>query len=242
MRLGIVVAMPAEARTLTKQRLALGEQTEIQQGIFLHLSGIGPRRARRSAEALLEKGCTALLSWGTAGGLVHDLPPGRLLLPKRIIAADQTVRDVDLSWHGRIVGQLSGRLRLQTEPLAESPGVLTTPAEKETLFHRTGAIAVDMESAALAAVAQRAAIPFIAIRAISDDMDLEIPRSFLSAMDEKGRLRSLMLFKGLARRPIELFALIRLGRGFHAAQVALTTVARLIGKNGLIPPLPPEAL
>jgi adenosylhomocysteine nucleosidase len=235
MRLGIVVAMPAEARSLTKQRLVLGGQIEIQEGISLHVSGIGPRRARRSAEGLLGKGCTALLSWGTAGGLVPGLSPGSLLLPKRVIAADQTVRDVDLSWHGRIIDRLSGRLRVQTEPLAESPGALTTPAEKKHLSHRTEAVAVDMESAALAAVAQRAAIPFLAIRAISDDVALKIPRSFLTAMDERGRLRLIILLKGLARRPIDLFALIRLGRGFHAAQAALTTVAHLLGKNGLIP-------
>ncbi len=235
MRLGIVVAMPAEARSLTKQRLALGGQTEIQEGISLHLSGIGPRRARRAAEALVKKGCTALLSWGTAGGLVPGLSPGSLLLPKRIIAADQTVHDVDPGWHGRMVNRLSGRLKLLTEPLAESPGVLTRPAEKQNLSHRTGAVAVDMESAALAAVAQRAAIPFIAVRAISDDIDLEIPRSFLAAVDEHGRLRPVILLKGLAKRPFELFALIRLGRSFHAAQVTLMTVVRLMGNNGLIP-------
>lgn len=235
MRLGIVVAMPTEARSLTKRRLVLGEQIQLQESISLHLSGIGPRRARRAAEALLGKGSTALLSWGIAGGLIPSLSPGSLVIPRSIIAADRTCYGVDLNWHGRIVNRLSSQLIPHTEPLAESPGVLTSPAEKKALFHRTGAVAVDMESAAVALVAKAAKAPFMAVRAIADPVNLALPKNALVAFSSSGRLSVLSILKGLLQHPMDLFTLARLGLNFRAAQDTLATVARMIGIDALAP-------
>ena len=234
MRLGIVVAMPAEARSLTKRRLALGEQIQLQENISLHLSGVGPKRARRAAEALLEKGCTALLSWGIAGGLAPGLSPGSLVLPKWVIAADEHTYDVDPRWHDLMVSRLSGQLDLHTEALAESPGVLASPTEKKVLFRRTSAVAVDMESAAVARVAQAGNISFMAVRAISDPVDSPIPKSALVAFSSSGRLSVLRLLKGLVEHPTDLFDLVRLGLNTHAAHATLMVVARSLSGTLLI--------
>jgi len=103
------------------------------------------------------------------------------------------------------------------------------------LFQQTGAIGVDMESAAVAAVAQEARVPFVAVRVVADSADILLPNSALNACDEFGRLNFLKLIRGLAGRPNELFPLIRLARDYRAARRTLTLVARLIESNLLLP-------
>ncbi len=203
--------------------------------MFVKISGVGPKRAFSAAQALLEQGATSLLSWGSAGGLIPTLSPGSLVLPKVIVAVDGTVYPVNAAWHGHLCSQLKRKVDLHEGRLAESGTVVVCPAEKSTLFHETGAIAVDMESAALAAVAHEAGVPFVVIRAVADPVNLTIPRSALEAFDEFGELIPLRFLRTFARHPIELPALIRLGLDFRAAQITLATVADLAGDHSLLP-------
>ncbi|MBW2148098.1 MAG: purine phosphorylase [Deltaproteobacteria bacterium] len=232
---GIVAAMTAEARILAKRPMEAGEVIHLPEGAMMQLSGIGARRACSAARNLLEKGATALLSWGSAGGLISGLSPGSLVLPKTIIAADQSVYPIDATWHELLTSRLKAHVDFHKGPLAESTIILTGCVEKTTLFRRTGATAADMESAAVAVVAQEAGVPFMAVRAITDPVEMAIPHSAITAIDEFGRLRPSKLLKGLARHPLELFPLVRLGRYFHAAKTTLATVARLAGSNLLFP-------
>ena len=202
---------------------------------MLKVSGMGPRRAALASRTLLEKGATALFSWGSAGGLAPKLLPGDLILPKTVIASDQSLYHVETSWHERLCNRLKGHVDFHTEPLVESATVVCTPAEKADLFHQTGAIGVDMESVAVAIVAKEARVPFMVVRAVADSTATTIPKSALNAMDEFGRLRWLRLIQGLAERPGELLALVRIARSYRAAQRTLTMVARLTGYNLLVP-------
>lgn len=233
--LGIVAALAAEARGLVKQPTAPGELIHLPGGVLVQISGVGAKKASVAARALLREAATALVSWGSAGGLVSGLSPGSLILPKTVIAADHSVYPVDVAWHERLCGRLRGEMDFHTGPLVESSTVLTGSKEKKSLFSRTGAIAVDMESGAVAAVAQQAGVPFVAIRAIADPADMSIPQAALSAVDESGRLNLFKLARRIARRPGELLTLVRLGRSFRAAQVTLTAVARRTGNDLLAP-------
>ena len=233
--LGIIVGVPAEARSLAKYSIINDEPVRLREGVTLGVSGIGPRRAGLAARRLLEKGATALLSWGSAGGLSPKLSPGSLILPKIIIASDRSVYHADPPWHQDLCGRLEGQVEFYTGSLAESAAVLRTPEEKAILFQQTGAIGVDMESAAVAAAAQEAGVPFMAVRVVADSTNVTLPNSALSACDEFGRLNFLKLIRGIAARPAELFPLIRLGRDYWAAQRTLTLVARLTGSDLLLP-------
>jgi adenosylhomocysteine nucleosidase len=233
--LGIIVGVPAEARSLVKQFIPNGERIHLPDRVMLAVSGMGPRRAAVASRTLLEKGATALLSWGSAGGLSPILSPGSLILPKIIIASDRSVYHVDTSWHEGLCKRLKGQVDLHTEPLAESATVVRTPAEKAILFQQTGAIGVDMESAAVAAVAQEARVPFVAVRVVADSADITLPNSALNACDEFGRLNFFKLILGLVRHPTELFPLIHLARDYRAAQRTLAFVTRLTGSDLLVP-------
>ena len=232
--LGIVVAMTTEARSLAGPAVAKRPSLHLPEGISIEISGTGPRQAHLASRNLLENGAKALASWGSAGGLVPEVSPGSLILPKNILAANGSIYQADSDWHERLLRRLTGHMDLHTGPLTESEAVLTSPSEKMALFHRTGAVAVDMESAAVATAAHQAGVPFVAIRAIADPVGLTVPQVVLSAVDGSGRLRPFKLLKRLAGHPAELLVLIRLGRDFRAACASLATVARLAGKDLLV--------
>ena len=233
--LGIIVGVSSEARSLAKHSIINDEPVRLREGVTLSVSGVGPRRAGLAAGALLERGATALLSWGSAGGLSPKLFPGSLILPKIIIASDRSVYHADLSWHTDLCNRLRRHVEFHTGALAESATVVQTSAEKAILFKQTGAVGVDMESAAVAAVAQHAGVPFVAVRVVADSTDITLPRSAVNACDEFGRLNFLKLIRGVAGRPKELFSLFRLARDYRAAQKTLALVARLTGSDLLVP-------
>ena len=232
--LGIIVGIPAEARSLVKHPVTNDGPIRVREGVTLNVSGIGPRRASLASQILLEKGVTALLSWGIAGALSPKLSRGSLILPKTIIASNGFTYPVDTSWHRSLCNRLKGQIEFHTGPLAESAIVVRTPAEKAVLFQQTGAIGVDMESAAVAAAAEKARIPFLAVRAVSDSTDITLPDSVLNACDEFGRLNFLKLIWGLAGRPTELFLVIHLAQDYWAAQKTLAFVTRLTGSDLLL--------
>jgi adenosylhomocysteine nucleosidase len=233
--LGIVVAMTGEALSLTRQVIAKGQFSGDPEGVRVHISGVGGRRARLAGWKLIESGAKALVSWGSAGGLTSQVSPGSLILPHRIVSADGSIYAVDSIWHERLFRRLTGHLDLHTGLLAESKAVLGSPLQKRALFDSSGAIAVDMESAAVVAVAHQAGVPFVAIRAVADRADLIVPQSVIRSFDEFGRLRPLSFLRELFVRPNDLFPLIRLARDFRTAQASLTVVAGLAGSDLLAP-------
>lgn len=224
-RLGIVAALPGEVRTLTKHSLTPGNVYPLDREVLLVWSGIGSERARRAAEQLLDRGARALLSWGCAAALREPLIPGNLVLPDSVVTDDRQVLPVDPGWHERLHAGCGGRFPTFTGALAETRTVLTGLAEKRALAEGTGAIAADMESAAIGAMAHRAGVPFAVIRAIADSLDMAVPSVATGAIDGHGRLRPLGLLARLFRHPREWPALGRLGRGFRAATATLAGVA-----------------
>jgi adenosylhomocysteine nucleosidase len=158
-----------------------------------------------------------------------------LILPKTVIGSNQFLYHVDATWHQSLCSRLIGQVDFQTEPVVESSTVVRTPEEKVILFGKTGAIGVDMESAAVAAVAQEAGVPFMVVRAVADSTDETIPDIALNAVDEFGQMSFLKLIQGLAGRPAEVFALVRMARNYRVAQRTLAAVARLAGNNLLVP-------
>jgi adenosylhomocysteine nucleosidase len=232
-RLGIIVAMRAEALTLVKQPITSGELVYLPEGPIIQVSGIGPQKASLTAKTLLEKGAKALLSWGSAGGLIPMLSPGSLVLPKIVIASDESIYDTDAIWHERLCNRLGGHVDLHQGPLAESATILNNQEEKVILYRQNEAIAVDMESGAIAKVAHDSGIPFMAIRAVADPIYASTPRILITALDEFGELDLLSLMKGLIRYPLELFPLVQMARNFRIAKMTLTSIVHLTGTNFL---------
>jgi len=212
--LGIVVALAAEQSTLA--------ELANDGSVLIRCGGPGPTAADAAARALVDDGCDRLLSWGVAGGLAPALHPGDLIL------ADAVIDDAGRRWHCDCPLPLNDVVR---GTIAGSEHALLTPAAKAERHRRDGCLAVDMESAAIAAVAERAGLPFAALRAVADPATRSIPYAALNAVDAHGRSRPLRLLGGVLRRPLELARLIPLARDFGRARRALTRAANALRRN-----------
>ena len=115
----------------------------------------GARAVRVGLRAALPFPEGPLVSFGLAGALVSGLRPGTLLTAERLV--DESGRTL---WEGsplRIDGARPAVICAVKE-------VADDPAERQALAERTGAVAVDMESGALAASGRLVGI----VRAVSD--------------------------------------------------------------------------
>jgi adenosylhomocysteine nucleosidase len=143
------------------------------RGIAVFESGMGRSRAARAAELLIAGHRPAwVISTGFAGGLSPELRRGDILM------ADSVAEPGG--------GRLSIDLRVSRGALAASPGVhvgrlltvdriVTRADEKRALGQTHQALAVDMETWAVAEVCRQQKVRFLAVRVISDPVDEELP-------------------------------------------------------------------
>jgi adenosylhomocysteine nucleosidase len=196
---------------------------------------MGGAAATQSARSLAEAGAQALVSFGMAGGLDPALAPGTVFLPSDVVSADgAAVIDTDQLWREQLGARVARDASAGGSPQPVLGGRLLTTlkavgtqADKALLFKQTGALAVDMESLAIAEVAHSRGLPFIAIRVIVDGASDTLPRAVTAAADSEGHLQIGRLLGALARQPGELPALIRLGQRYRAANRSLAAVARV---------------
>lgn len=198
-----IVALAAEARTLKGLR----------GNIEVRISGPGPAAAARATEAALVCRPRLIVSWGVAGALAPNLPPGTLLRPATVLASDDS----------RLFESAAANVTAGTLVSVAAP--VRSRQERLALAKRAGAMAVDMESAAIAAVCQREGIPFQCIRAISDALDHQLPAWVAGLMTPDGRLAPWPALKGLLRDPLALPDLLRAGLGFRRALHSLERYA-----------------
>ena len=210
--IGIVTGLNAEARILRRIPNLAPER--------LACAGASTARARAAAERLAAAGATGLLSFGVAGGLTPELPPGSLVLAEAVVE-DGEPRAASAGWHAAVLAVAGPGLALRAGTLAGSDRPLTSAADKARLHRTSGALAVDMESHAVAAVAAARGLPFLALRAVADPADRSIPAAALGAIGPDGRSRLGPVLAGLARRPWELPALLALNDAFRQALGAL---------------------
>jgi hypothetical protein len=130
-----------------------------------------------------------------------------------------------------MIGQLIGDDEVVDGDLAESAEPVTTVAGKRTLYETSQASAVDMESAAIAAEAARADIPFIALRAIADPADRRIPRVALAALRPDGTASPMRAVTRALARPQDVVPLVRLGLDSRAA---FATLRRVLVRTGAL--------
>jgi adenosylhomocysteine nucleosidase len=226
MMLGIVVSLPRELRSLTRQRIPVGAWRAITDNTLVALSGIGGERAYMAGSVLVSQGATALLSWGCAAALDDRVRPGCLILPECIIGANGEIHRVDTEWHKRLYQALRSKHPVRTEALVESSAIMKTAAEKQALARKTQAAATDMESAAQARLAKEHKLPFMTIRAIVDTLSSDIPENVLKALDPQGNVNFWKLLTGTM--PKDWIKIVRLGIQFSAAQRTLKKKRKLV--------------
>jgi len=175
---GVVMALGIEAQGLT-DRLSQTVSTRGkdftvrfgrlgEQQIAVVESGAGCRRAAAGTEALLAGHQPDwIVSAGFAGGLHESLNKGDILLADSL--ADQQGHQLSIDVHATPgAGLHIGRLLTVDR-------VLFSPEEKREYGQQYDALAVDMETTAVAEVCRRHNRRLIAVRVISDACDDRLP-------------------------------------------------------------------
>lgn len=223
---GIIVALPEELATLTRNKIATGSCTSLSANVMVACAGAGVDNACRAARLLIEKGCTRLVSWGCAAALDTSLQPGDLLVPEVLIAENKEQFFVDARWHRQTIARLTAACELSTLPICESSQLVATSRAKQALRETHHCFAVDMESVAIARTALQNDISFLAVRSIADPAGMDLPKAVSHALNDQGRVEILRLMSFIARHPMEIPGLIKLGLHFHAATNKLRHIAR----------------
>lgn len=225
---GLVIAMSAEARAITGRAQPKEQVVKIAEGAYLRVGGLGATAAERSCVALVEAGASALVSVGCAAGLTPECRPGALVVPAQVRSAQGEVFPTDPKWRAALLTAFKDHLSPLVDNIAGVDRVIDS-AEKHVLHTTTGAVAADMESAAVAREARRCGLPMIAIRVVSDGADDDIPDALLGVFDAFGRPRFGPLLGALIRSPGDAAALARLRTGFNKACSTLSLVAARTG-------------
>lgn len=239
--LGIYAALPAEARCLfrhgSKRLTSLNHPAALKTRVLMPLDidtqvwigGIGPERARAGADQLLQAGARALLSWGCAAALKPGLNAGDIMVPATVLNADrQTAFKSDHDWRQRFIQLLltTPGSNILEDRLCSSDQVVATRMAKQQLAEHTGASAVDMETATIAAQAAAAGVPFLCVRVIADTADMQLSPRLLQTLDAFGRPDMRQLAGYLLREPAAAIQLWQLNRAFRQARRQLARLAQ----------------
>lgn len=192
-RPGIVVGMEAEARIARRSGLAVGT--------------LG------SAAKLLAAGADGLISFGIAGGLAPGLKPGSLVLGTELITED-----------GRRYPAMPMTTEMQDAiraPVLGGRAIVSRAEDKQALHGRTGAVAVDLESAEIARICAAAGMPFAIIRVIGDPAERDLPPAALVGLRPDGQVDLAAVLRSILRTPAQIPALIAVALDTRLALAAL---------------------
>lgn len=181
---GVLAALPGELGVLRSEAAVHAQrhgfelrETSIDAGrarILATVAGVGKVAAAGAAGALLAEGIDALLVVGTCGGLRQADEVGDLVHARVAIQWDLAVRDgrflhadegLRRAWRGVCAGADGAFLT------ADRPAIRVLERLRRARAMRgfaEGTVVADMETAGAAAVAERAGVPWAALRVVSD--------------------------------------------------------------------------
>ena len=230
--IGIIAATMPEAKMLVHlPDIRVGEVITIPgTEILLIISGMGKEAAEYAFQNLSKHRLSALISWGTACSLVHELQAGQIILPKNILTQDLRLCCVEPMLHQQVVLALEEQLSIETRDLIQTDKILTTPQQRGFLA-QSGAIAADMESFTLGELAKSKEIPYIAIRCIIDELDSQLPQCCIQAVDNNGVVKLSTLLSELIKRPQECSDLLSMFKKYYIAKRRLRKVWQLVYRH-----------
>jgi adenosylhomocysteine nucleosidase len=172
----------------------------------------------RALEEALDANVTALISIGICGALDPDLSVGDVIIGTEILGPDGAAYKTHPAWTEALAKALpAGR----AAAIWGSDAMVIDAREKARLRETSGAAVADMESHFAARLAQAHGLDFAALRVVSDAAETSLPSAVLDGLKPDGSPNLVGVLLGLARRPSELPALIRLGRDSEQALKAL---------------------
>lgn len=234
-RIAIVAAMEREIAflrgemtppDLTKNRLVVG--TVDSRTVLLLRTGVGPQKTARRLEEIEDAhNLRCVISIGCAGALSPDVGTGDVIISEKLIDAAAGGRAYHASPALIETAEDCSKglgLPFHVGSAVSTPSVVATTREKRDLAAKYGALAVDVESAQVAAWAEKTGIPMLSLRTISDSSTDRIPPEIAAVVDRDGRMRPLKAVALSARRPRLFLELLHLKSGLDRSIGVLETV------------------
>lgn len=216
MKIGIIAAMPEELLHLT-QNLDRTQEVQVlgntyytgtvgKTEVVLVQSGIGKVMSAMSVAVLADHfQVDAVINTGSAGAVAEGIAVGDVVIADKLV-----YHDVDVTAFGYAYGQMAGQplyfesdknfiTRIQTNlsqleqtwhlGLIATGDSFIAGDDKITSIksHFPDVLAVEMEGAAIAQAAQALGLPFLVIRAMSDNANHEASISFDEFIIKAGR-------------------------------------------------------
>ncbi len=175
--------------------------------------------------ALLEaRPAPLVLEVGLAGGLERTLAHGDVVVCLGVTRAGSNGRwSLDAGLAGRAMAALAGAgIFARAIDIVESPRLVARAEDKRALYASSRAVAVSMETAAIALAAE--GVPHLALRVVFDTVDEDVALTD-ELIDGEGRVRPGALVRTLVARPKTTVALVRSGL---RARTALDRLARAV--------------
>lgn len=191
--LGLVFALGIESGCLEDLLQGMttikGDRFTVREGglggrrVAMVLAGPGRQNAMRATEALIDGHRPAtVFSAGFAGALCSKMKRNDILLADRVLGPDGCETPINLPAGLAAALQRPG---VHGGLLLTADRVVRLPADRQSLFERHGAVAVDMETAAVAETCARRGVPFSSIRVINDTADETLPRDIEYLLSQK---------------------------------------------------------
>jgi hopanoid-associated phosphorylase len=174
-------------------------------------------------------GAGGVVSFGLCGALDPALAVGDVVIADGVLFGGAR-HATDSAWTAALYGALPSARR---GDMASGDVIVASAAAKAALRRATGAVAVDMESHAVARAAAAAGIPFAVVRVVSDGAASALPRAAQAGFKADGEPDVAAVIRALAARPWELPALIRTALDAEKAFKSLAWAA-----TALAPPPP----
>ncbi|QDT43307.1 5'-methylthioadenosine/S-adenosylhomocysteine nucleosidase [Gimesia alba] len=176
-------------------------------------TGVGFARARAATQALIDAHSPPwVLSVGFSGALKPGMKIGDIVVATSVcdLHGQELKNDVHFPEdpeHGLHVGRI-----LNTDEIVRKA------EDKLKLGESHQALAVDLESLAVAQICQAEKKGFMAIRAISDDCSADLPAEVVSILSETGAVRAGAALGAVLKRPESIKEMWKLrGDASHAA-------------------------
>lgn len=228
--IGIVTAMPEERAALTKA--LQGVVRSQHDGLWLYRGrlaerdicvvegGMGAAAAFRATKALFLAGRPSLvISAGYCGAVRPGPVAGDLVVCSNLFTADSVqLQELPLPGSAQVAARLSAELqrhglRTWQGSFITTSGIVTKSSMSDRLPRDTPHPVLEMESAAVAQAAGEAQIPFVGLRAVSDDSSEELQFSLEEICGEDRQVAVARVLWLLARRPLLLAQFLRLAAG-----------------------------
>jgi len=186
--------------------------------VLLAESGIGKVNAALTTAALAQAGASSLVFVGVAGGVAPGVAVG-----DAVIAATLVQHDVNVTAFGHAPGVISGVLAggmadpamsdalvaaassldamVHRGVIASGDQFITSPDQAAAIAGQFGAVAVEMEGAAVAQACTRLGLPFAVLRWISDTADSQAETDFGQFVERIAQLDLAVVTQFLASQP-----------------------------------------